>query len=353
MPKMLSPNDIKERSDWRHASAEDRIAYASQLLVLHPRFRKAVELLDRCRQGSRTGGDPVCGAILGASGVGKTSVVDHYCRLHPSEEMETATRQPVLKVTLQPDARPKGIAADLLFALGDPAWSSGTVQTLTNRAVRLLQHCGVELIVLDEFHHLFDADRAKVMTKASQWLKVLIVNTRIPVVVCGMPEAEYVLRAEHTERRFKERISLACFTWRTAQGRREFRGMLKKLDETLPLAERSNLDDLETAGRLYLACRGVPDYLMTLLRDAAAEAIRRGNETIEHADLARVFERKLAQQRVLAEQANPFVGKLEQAALDRIQPADQSRTAGVGLSPRSAKSKKRPAKAADYLGGRQ
>jgi hypothetical protein len=54
---------------------------------------------------------------------------------------------------------------------------------------RLLKHCGVELIALDEFHHLFAVDRAKVMTKASQWLKVLIVNTGLPVVVCGMPEA--------------------------------------------------------------------------------------------------------------------------------------------------------------------
>ena len=104
------------------------------------------------------------------------------------------------------------------MALGDPAWSSGTVQTLTNRAVKLLKHCGVELIVMDEFHHLFDVDRAKVMTKASQWLKVLIVNTAIPIVVCGMPEAEYVLRAEHTERRFKQRLTLRCFTWRTPQG---------------------------------------------------------------------------------------------------------------------------------------
>jgi hypothetical protein len=106
--------------------------------------------------------------------VGKTSVVDHYRRLHPPRETDTANCQPVLKVTLQPDARPKGIAADLLLALGDPAWSSGTVESLTNRAARLLKHCAVELIVLDEFHHLFDVDRAKVMTKASQWLKVLI-----------------------------------------------------------------------------------------------------------------------------------------------------------------------------------
>ena len=35
-------------------------------------------------------------------GVGKTSVVDHYHRLHPPRETDTANCQPVLKVTLQP-----------------------------------------------------------------------------------------------------------------------------------------------------------------------------------------------------------------------------------------------------------
>jgi type II secretory pathway predicted ATPase ExeA len=345
-----SPTD---RREWRQRPMAERIAYANKLLVLHPRFREAVALLERCHQSSKQAGEPICGAILGSSGVGKTSVVDHYRRLHPPRETDTANCQPVLKVTLQPDARPKGIAADLLLALGDPAWSSGTVESLTNRAARLLKHCGVELIVLDEFHHLFDVDRAKVMTKASQWLKVLIVNTGLPVVVCGMPEAEYVLSAEHTERRFKQRLTLRCFMWRTPQGQREFCGMLKKLDETLPLAETSSLANADLAGRFYLASRGVPDYLMTLVRGAAAEAVQRGNEQIEMDDLARIFERCLAQQRVLAEQSNPFIGDLDKTALDRVQAADQTRAAGVGLSPRARGAKRRPTTATDYLGGRQ
>ncbi|MFT5094283.1 MAG: hypothetical protein ACI93T_003120, partial [Porticoccaceae bacterium] len=221
-----------ERKKWKTMAAEDRIAAVNTLLVLHPRFRDAVNLLKRCHEDSRRSAEPVCGALLGTSGVGKTTVIDHYRRSFPVEETETATRQRVLKVTLQPNAKPKGIAADILFALRDPAWSSGTVQTLTNRAVHLLEHCGVELIILDEFHHLFDSERSRVMTQAAQWLKVLIVNTRIPVVVSGMPEATYVLNAEHTERRFKDRLTFRCFNWRTQPGRREFCGMLKKLDDT-------------------------------------------------------------------------------------------------------------------------
>jgi hypothetical protein len=72
-----------------------------------------------------------------------------------------------------------------------------------------------------------------------------------------MPEAEYVLSPEHTERRFKQRLTLRCFTWPTPQGQGEFCGMLKKLDETLPLAESSGLANADLAGRFYLARRGV------------------------------------------------------------------------------------------------
>ena len=352
MPPMLPTGSQHNRQAWRTVPPEERTLTANKLIVVHPRFREALDLLKHCHESRTKGGEPACAALLGASGVGKTSVVDHYRRLYPSLESDTATRQPVLKVTLQPDARPKGIASDILLALGDPAWSSGTVQSLTNRAVTLLKRCGVELIVIDEFHHLFDMDRLKVMTKASQWLKVLIVNTGIPVVVCGMPEAEHVLRAEHTERRFKDRLTLRCFTWRTPAGRKEFCGMLKRLDDSLPLAECSQLAELEMAGRIYLACRGVPDYLMTLIRGACAEALNRQSDRIEQADLARVFETKLSLQRVLAEQSNPFCGPLEDTSLSRVQAADESQTVGIGLTPRAARARKHHLTTTELLGGR-
>jgi hypothetical protein len=169
---------------------------------------------------------------------------------------------------------------------------------------------------------------------------VLIVNTRIPVVVSGMPEATYVLNAEHTERRFKDRLVFRCFNWRTQPGRREFRGMLRKLDDAIPLLKSSGLSDPDVAGRIYLACRGVPDYLMTLVRGAVREAIERGSEIVELPDLARVYESRLSHQRILAEQNNPFVGALDSTLLDRVQSADANRVATTGLTPRSAQRRK-------------
>ena len=108
----------------------------------------------------------------------------------------------------------------------------------------------------------------------------------------------------------------------------------------VPLSKRG-LANADLAGRFYLASRGVPDYLMTLVRGAAAEALQRGNEQIEMEDLARIFQRCLAQQRVLAEQSNPFIGDLDKAALDRVW----SEAASSGfLRPRSRRAApRRPA----------
>jgi hypothetical protein len=52
---------------------------------------------------------------------------------------------------------------------------------------------------------------------------------------------------------------------RPPQGQLQFCGTLQKLDETLSLAESSGLKKADIASRAYLASRGMPDYLMTLV----------------------------------------------------------------------------------------
>ena len=79
MPSSTGPPNIgADRRAWRNVPPAERLDVAHKLIILHPRFRDAVQLLQRCHQSKSQAGEPACGAILGASGVGKTSVVDHY-----------------------------------------------------------------------------------------------------------------------------------------------------------------------------------------------------------------------------------------------------------------------------------
>ena len=46
----ISSKSPSDRREWRQRPTAERVAYANKLLVLHPRFREAVALLERCHQ---------------------------------------------------------------------------------------------------------------------------------------------------------------------------------------------------------------------------------------------------------------------------------------------------------------
>ena len=67
---MTGATDSKpaDRREWAKRPAAERIAYANRLIILHPRFREAVALLENCHQASRQTCEPVCGALSGGVG---------------------------------------------------------------------------------------------------------------------------------------------------------------------------------------------------------------------------------------------------------------------------------------------
>jgi len=46
--------------------------------------------------------------------------------------------------------------------------------------------CQVELVILDDFHHLIDKETNRILEQVSDWLKVLIKETGIPFLVVGI-----------------------------------------------------------------------------------------------------------------------------------------------------------------------
>lgn len=59
MPSSTGPPNIgADRRAWRNVPPAERLDVAHKLIVLHPRFRDAVQLLQRCHQSKAQAGEP-------------------------------------------------------------------------------------------------------------------------------------------------------------------------------------------------------------------------------------------------------------------------------------------------------
>lgn len=287
---------------------EQRLTAVEHLYVVSPRHRQLLDKMEYCRTYSRISREPKCMLIEGYQGAGKTTLHEYYERLRPRERTEDGMKIPVLAATIAVPATVKSLVTKLLRTLGDPEAERGSIVNQTHRLYYFLKECGVEILVLDEFQHFIDRDSQKILKTISDWLKVLIVETRLPIVLIGMPYSHFVLDArgnEQLKRRFSIREDLTPFTWgETSEAQMEFRTFLKMVDDELPLPGRSHLGGVATAFRFYCATGGVMYSVMELVRTAAAEAIRCGTPTLTPQLLAWAYDMRFA--RLYPGTPNPF-----------------------------------------------
>jgi len=250
--------------------------------------------------------------IAGHTGAGKSTLIKWYASGFPVRILPERRIHPVLVVLVPSPATVKGLATEMLKALGDPAADKGATSSQTLRLRKYIAACEVELIILDEFQHFDDRQSKNILKTISDWLKNLLNQCNIPIVLAGMPGCESVLDQkgnEQLKRRFASRDEILPFSWDTRERITEFRQLLKGIDDALPLLKDSHLADVETAFLIYTATDGVIDYVMELVRWAAALAIKSGLEQIDNSLLAQAYEERIAQ--AFPKRPNPFNPQVE------------------------------------------
>lgn len=310
------PDIPDARGDVRVLPLPERLALVEQARVLYPRWQFLYAEIAACHAWRYLAGEPAephCLMLVGPTGVGKSKLVDSYARAYPPTVATDArgerTQRPVVQATIPTPATVKSLAVTLLVALGDPRPTSGTVVTMTDRLVRYMADCGVELLILDELQHFVDRNSHRVLEDASNWLKLLLKTTRVSCVLVGLEhEAELLLRANaQLGRLFGDPYVLAPFAWDEARPGTidDFRRLLAEIERLMPLAEPSDLAGGDMARRLFVASGGTMGLLMALVRRAAHLALTEGRERLDAATLARAFAHRLAGERRGI--ANPFV----------------------------------------------
>ncbi len=291
-------------SQSRRENQDAVVKVMSNILIRHNVFRATLRRFDECKNSYTGFGEPNCMLVHGPAGVGKSTLALSYLADHPPSFADDRKVVPVLNAVIPVPATMKNMASELLDRLGDPLSDRGTLEQRTKRLRRLLMECGTQLIVLDEFQHFIDRKSERVILDVSDWLKNLISNTSIPVVLVGLPYSREVLNAnEQLMRRFSYQVEMTAFQWDQMSQRKEFIKILDSIDGELAnvLGGKSGLVD--HAARCHMATKGLIALIVKLLNGAAHNAAARGGSKIELEHLARSFRERLLPDR---DTPNPF-----------------------------------------------
>ncbi|MDM8520290.1 TniB family NTP-binding protein [Anaerolineales bacterium HSG6] len=303
-------------------------------LIIHEQMKRLMEDISLCQETSKLMREAQCMALEGATGVGKSTLIQHYQFQFPSRETVSGSIVPILYVPTPTPITIKGMVQEMLDRLGDPLVNKGTVRELNTKLIGLLQDCEVELIIFDDFQHLTHSKTIHIFQGVSDWLKNLIKETVIPVLVIGIEgEVEAVLQANsQLSRLFAVRERLLPFQWdsQRPETMKTFMSFITNIEKRVgKKLSRTEIESFDLLHRLHYATDGVVANIMNLFNFAVLQAEQQGTDDITLALLAQSFDKRLNKH--LRGKQNPFIGR------ERFIP-----TTNVKPEPKKVGRKKRP-----------
>lgn len=258
------------------------------ILVPHTAFQVGQRRMTQCMDYARAGAqEPVCMALIGESRTGKSRGIEAFMRDHPTVRLPEGIRMSVLYISVPSRPTVKALAELGLFHLGAADWERGTENAKTTRLVSLMRACGVMVLVLDEFHHFYDKSSHKVQHHVADWLKNLLADTKVALVVSGLPSLRSVVdQNEQLAGRFLSPVPMPRFNWLNDDHREEWQAILGAFTEGLGTQfDLPSLDGDELALRMFCATGGLMGYLTMTLRQAVWNAVDANRRVINLKDL--------------------------------------------------------------------
>ena len=296
--------------DPKRRETEARARFKS--VRLRPPFlRDAQRTLETVRAAGRaTRGRPQpIVPIIGPSQSGKTTIIDDFCERIAKKEGVREGVHPVLSVTLTANSTMKSLGFDIVNALGDdslpheaiaglarqnrPSRRAYTVTEILHVAVTAMKNASVELLVLDEMHHLRNLDSERTKWSVTESVKWLSIQGVCPIVCLGIRRLTDVISASANAQlaaRCVEPIWLEPLDFEIEDERQTFMGFIDGIDEEMVnhgiFERRADFLQRGWPERFYDFSLGIIGRASRLIEAAMVVAIRAGHARIELEDLS-------------------------------------------------------------------
>ncbi|MGH8493084.1 MAG: TniB family NTP-binding protein [Moraxellaceae bacterium] len=285
------------------------------LVIHYPMFKTALERLVEVFDLSQVSNQSAAMMVLGESGTGKSTLLKAFMERYPRQITEEKTSIPVLSVEIPSRPTIKS-TADAILTQFDRLYVGGSAGEKTKRIKLLIKQCEVRVIVFDEFQHFIDRGTTTANTAVADWIKGLMNETKVSVVIFGLPRAARILRYnDQLRRRFSAAIKMRPWVFESSEDIREFKGIIKALERATNLPAPGELHTEDMMRRLFFASGGLIGYLAKLVTMSACTAMKNGDGRITIAHLHSTFIKHIWAE--ATSNRNPFNESFEWRPLNR------------------------------------
>ena len=285
-----------------HLAAARLRAKLDAVLVDNLRVRHAHAVFDFLVEHGRAqaGGPTRCVLLTGPSQSGKSTILKPYAAARNTPQALDAGRIPVLLVDLKPAITTKGLAQNILDAMARHGFTTGSLNgsesVLLSRVDKLLGAAGVELLILDEFHHIQNIESRKTAWLVAETIKLFLIEGKCPVVLSGIETAKApFLKNRQLSQRAEPPIELHPLKVTSREDRVLFAEFLKayvaEVERLSDLANLVRLLDAATAACIHEVSGGVLGAACNLIKAAVCTAVADGRDHLAASDFERAADR--------------------------------------------------------------
>ncbi|MDQ0874387.1 type II secretory pathway predicted ATPase ExeA [Paenibacillus sp. V4I3] len=243
-------------------------------VIKHIEFRKVIDAISECHNSSKIG-CPNNLLLTGSSGSGKSALLSYYKNKY-LERYNGDSVFPILYLKSPLHAKPRELAISLLEQMDVNYRNNLSLSSMTNKVVESITQLGIELIMLDDIEHLFDATSLRIHSDSVEWLRMLFDNLQVSVILSGLEVSNRLLLHNAAfASRVLSRVTLSPLD------EDEYALFLQTIDSYLPFSEKLWLTE-QAIEKLYLTTDGLPGYTKEIIIKATRLAFEEDRLTDWH-----------------------------------------------------------------------
>lgn len=288
-------------------------------IIAHKEYLVAMNGILRCWEETIFSKNKSFNCILIAEGgLGKTTICNKILEKFEEKllnyEGYSIRTKPAFYIQIPAKTNIDNLTKIMLQKLGDINPSTGTAFDRYIRLAQKLKTSKTELIIFDEFHHVYSTYSSHNKTSVSNenianWIKTLGDANKICICLVSLPEyVDLFLRDSQQGRRYKDQFRLYPLVINNEPERTHLKPFIIQVQEFIRREmhiDTENLAQDEFILMLFIATAGYHDFLMSLIKRALFFQLSSSNTTLTKLHFEKAWDCNITNTVRLSE-INPF-----------------------------------------------